>query len=649
MGPPSILTISLALLLAACPALAQAASKSRTHAKVPAAGSASSAPDAYRWDLTHLYPSDAAWDDAKAALARSVAAFRERHEGRLGASAKALADALVELAGIRKEYERLMAYAMARSDEDVRAARPRERRLEAERLGVELDAAASFVRPEVLAIDAAKVRSFLAEEPRLKEFDFFLTDLLRWKEHTLSPREERIVAQAGELAGAAPSVHGVLTNADIPWPTVTLSTGEKVRLDPAGYQRARTAASAADREKVFRAFFGAVKTYERTLGAALDAQVKAHRFEKDVRGFASSLESALFGANLPPAVYHQLVADVNRSLPTLHRYLALRQRMLGVKELRYEDLYAPIVKNVDRRYGPDQAITLTLEAVAPLGAPYVEELGAALRGRWTDFLPRPGKRSGAYSMGVYAVHPYQLLNFNGQWEDVSTLAHEAGHTMHSALAAKAQPFSKYDYPTFVAEVASTLNENLLLHRVLDRTKDDATRLFLLGRHLETLRTTLFRQTMFAEFELAAHERAEKGEALSGEALSALYLDLVRKYYGHAEGICRVDALYGVEWASVPHFFNYDFYVFQYATSLVASTSLAKGIREEAAAGSTGARDRYLAMLAAGGSRYAIDLLKDAGVDMTTSAPFAAAMDEMNRVMDEMETILGRGGRIRAAR
>ena len=649
MGPPSILTISLALLLAACPALAQAASKSRTHAKAPAAGSASSAPDAYRWDLTHLYPSDAAWDDAKAALARSVAAFRERHEGRLGASAKALADALVELAGIRKEYERLMAYAMARSDEDVRAARPRERRLEAERLGVELDAAASFVRPEVLAIDAAKVRSFLAEEPRLKEFDFFLTDLLRWKEHTLSPREERIVAQAGELAGAAPSVHGVLTNADIPWPTVTLSTGEKVRLDPAGYQRARTAASAADREKVFRAFFGAVKTYERTLGAALDAQVKAHRFEKDVRGFASSLESALFGANLPPAVYHQLVADVNRSLPTLHRYLALRQRMLGVKELRYEDLYAPIVKNVDRRYGPDQAITLTLEAVAPLGAPYVEELGAALRGRWTDFLPRPGKRSGAYSMGVYAVHPYQLLNFNGQWEDVSTLAHEAGHTMHSALAAKAQPFSKYDYPTFVAEVASTLNENLLLHRVLDRTKDDATRLFLLGRHLETLRTTLFRQTMFAEFELAAHERAEKGEALSGEALSALYLDLVRKYYGHAEGICRVDALYGVEWASVPHFFNYDFYVFQYATSLVASTSLAKGIREEAAAGSTGARDRYLAMLAAGGSRYAIDLLKDAGVDMTTSAPFAAAMDEMNRVMDEMETILGRGGRIRAAR
>jgi oligoendopeptidase F len=638
--------LSLAILLVAGPALAQPASKPRANAKVPAATAATSVPDAYRWDLTPLYRSDAAWDEAKAALARKVAAFRERHEGRLGSSAKALADALSELADIRKEYERLFAYAMAKSDEDIRAARPRELKQEAERLGVDLEAAASFVRPEVLAIDAAKVRSFLADEPRLKDFDFFLTDLLRWKEHTLSPREERIVAQAGELAGAAPSVHGVLTNADIPWPTVKLSTGEKIRLDPAGYARARTAVSPVDREKVFRSFFGTAKTYERTLGAALDAQIKAHRFEKDVRGFASSLESSLFPANIPPAVYHQLVADVNRSLPTLHRYLALRKRMLGLKELRYEDLYAPLVKDVNRRYAPDEAIALTLEAVSPLGPPYVEALRTALGDRWTDFLPRPGKRSGAYSVGVYAVHPYQLLNFNGQWEDVSTLAHEAGHTMHSALAAKAQPFPKYDYPTFVAEVASTLNENLLLHRVLGRTKDDATRLFLLGRHLETLRTTLFRQTMFAEFELAAHERAEKGEALSGESLSALYLELVRKYYGHAKGVCRVDALYGVEWTAVPHFFHYDFYVFQYATSLVASTSLAKEIRKESSAGGTAARDRYLAMLSAGGSRYAIDLLKSAGVDMTTPAPFAAAMDEMNRVMDDMEAILGRA---RAAR
>jgi oligoendopeptidase F len=642
----------VALLCLASALSTSAAQPARKGPSKPAAASrpAAADPEALRWNLAPLYPSDDAWAEHKAALAKGVAGFRARHEGRLGSSAKALADALVQLTELRIQHERLFAYAMMRSDGDLKAARPREMRQEAERLGVELDAAASFVRPEILAVEGARVQAFLKEEPRLAAFDFFLADLLRWKPHTLSAREERIVAQAGELAGAAPAVHGVLTNADIPWPTVKLSTGEQIRLDPAGYQRARTAASPADREKVFRAFFGAVKTYERTLGAALDAQVKAHRFEKDVRGFRSSLESSLFGANLPPAVYHQLLADVNRSLPTLHRYLALRKRMLGLNELRYEDLYAPLVKDVDRRYTPAEGVALTLEAVAPLGAPYVEALRTALDDRWTDFLPRPGKRSGAYSMAVYAVHPYQLLNYNGQWEDVSTLAHEAGHTMHSALAAKAQPFAKYDYPTFVAEVASTLNENLLLHRVLDRTQDDATRLFLLGRHLETLRTTLFRQTMFAEFELAAHERAEKGEALSGEALSTLYLDLVRKYYGHDQGICRVDAAYGVEWASVPHFFHYDFYVFQYATSLVASTSLAKSLREEATAGGAAARDRYLAMLAAGGSRYALELLRDAGVDMTTSAPFTAAMEEMNRVMDDMEAILARGGgRTRAAR
>jgi oligoendopeptidase F len=530
---------------------------------------------------------------------------------------------------------------MARSDEDTRVAAPREMRQQAEQLGVALDGAVSYLRPEILALPPEKVRAFLQEERRLEPYGFFLEDLLRWRKHTLSPKEERIVARAGELTGAGRSVQGVLSNADVPWPTVKLSTGESVRLDPAGFARARVARGAADRKKVFDAFFGTVKQYERTLGAALDAHVKTHLFEKDVRGFPSALESALFDANIPAAVYHQLVEDVNANLPTLHRYLALRKRMMGLKELRYEDLYAPLVKGVDRKYSPDEGMTLTLAAVAPLGSDYVSGLRTGFTSGWTDFLPAVGKRSGAYSTGVYDVHPYQLLNFNGQWTDVSTLAHEAGHSMHTLLASKAQPFPKYDYPTFVAEVASTLNENLLFRHALERAPDDATRLSLLGEHLETLRTTLFRQTMFAEFELAAHERAEKGEALSGEKLTDIYLGLVRKYYGHDRGACVVDGLYGVEWASVPHFFNYDFYVYQYATSLVASTTLARSIREEHAKGQTAARDRYLAMLAAGGSRYPIDLLRDAGVDMTTPAPFRAAMDEMNATMDQIEEILGR--------
>jgi len=260
--------------------------------------------------------------------------------------------------------------------------------------------------------------------------------------------------------------------------------------------------------------------------------------------------------------------------------------------------------------------------------------------RWTDYLPSIGKRSGAYSTGVYGVHPFQLLNFNGRYEDLTTLAHESGHSMHTYLSHSAQPYPTADYPIFVAEVASTFNENLLIHYMLDHAKDDATRLFLLGTLLDGLRTTLFRQTQFAEFELGFHEQAERGEPLTGENLSARYLELTRVYYGHAQKVCQVDDALATEWAYVPHFY-YDFYVYQYATSMVASTSLARAVREEARTGKTARRDAYLKMLSAGGSRYAIDLLKDAGVDMTTSAPFDSAIAEMNATMDEIEHILQR--------
>jgi oligoendopeptidase F len=275
----------------------------------------------------------------------------------------------------------------------------------------------------------------------------------------------------------------------------------------------------------------------------------------------------------------------------------------------------------------------------------VQALRKGFESRWTDFLPTTGKRAGAYSTGVYGVHPYQLLNFNGLYLDLSTLAHESGHSMHTALAFESQPYPTSDYPIFVAEVASTFNENLLVHHMLGRAKDDAARLFLLGTQLDNLRQTLFRQTQFAEFELAIHEVAERGETLTGENLSALYLKITREYYGHDKGVCRVDDLVATEWAMIPHFYR-NFYVYQYATSLVASTSLARGVREEAARGETGRRDAYLRMLAAGGSRYPIELLREAGVDMTTPAPFKAAMAEMNATMDEIEGLLQKQARAR---
>ncbi len=595
-------------------------------------------PDRYKWKLADLYPSEAAWQAARADLAKrapSLASYR----GHLGDSAGALADGLDAMFALSRDLERLYVYAASLSDEDVRAAGPREMRQAAQQVAVEVAASTSFVRPEILALDPAKVRAWASSEPRLAPYRFFLEDVLRAKPHTLAAPEERIVAEAQAFSGTGGSVYGILTNADLPWPTVKLTTGE-VRLDPSGYGLARASRNPADRDAVFAAFFGALKAYSRTMGATLDGQVKSLVFQKKVRHFGSDLEASLFDANVPPAVYRQLVADVRRSLPTFHRYLELRRRMIGVEKLRYQDLYVPMVGGVGLEFTPDEARAITLDAFAPLGADYVSALRTGYASNWTDYLPSTGKRSGAYSTGVYGVHPYQLLNFNGQYEDLSTLAHESGHSMHTYFAMKSQPYATYDYPTFVAEVASTLNENLLFHYMLGKAKDDETRLALLGNYLDGLRGTLFRQTQFADFELAMHEKAERGEPISGENLTALYLGIVRDYYGQAKGVTQVDDLIGVEWAFIPHFYR-PFYVYQYATSLVASTALAKGIREEAGSGSTKRRDAYLAMLRAGGSKYPIDLLRDAGVDMTTSAPFDAAIAEMNATMDEMERILAR--------
>ncbi|HET9552555.1 MAG TPA: oligoendopeptidase F [Anaeromyxobacteraceae bacterium] len=596
-------------------------------------------PDAYKWNLTDLFATEADWVKAKDDLAARIPGLAA-HRGHLGDSAEALWKALDAMYGLDRDLSRLYVYASSRSDEDTREARPRELKQGAQRLAVDFGAASAWVRPEILSLDPATVRGFLAKEPRLAPYRMYLEDVLRWKPHTLSAAEEQIAALAGDLTGAGQAAYGILKDADLPYPTVKLSTGESVRLDPAAFGLHRASPVRADREAVFQAFFGAVKGFERTMGTTLDAQVKGHLFNQKVHKFGSTLEASLFRNNVPTSVYTQLVADVRRSLPTFHRYLKLRQKMLGVDQLRYQDLYAPMVGQVDLTFKPDEARAITLEAFAPLGAEYVATLKKGYESRWTDYLPSTGKRAGAYSTGVYGVHPYQLLNFNGKYDDLSTLAHESGHSMHTWLSYQKQPYATSDYPIFVAEVASTLNENLLFHHMLGKAKDDATRLALLGNRLDGLRGTLFRQTQFAEFELAAHQLAEKGEPLTGEALTKLYLKIVREYYGHDQGVCQVDDLIGVEWAYVPHFY-YDFYVFQYATSLVASSSIAKAIRDEAPKHRTAARDAYLGMLAAGGSKFPIDLLKDAGVDMTTSKPFDAAIAEMNATMDELEKILAR--------
>jgi oligoendopeptidase F len=626
MAPSTASRALLAVLLVAAPAAA------RERAEIP---------DKYKWNLADLYPSDAAWAQARDQLRKRIPALGA-FKGHLGDSAEALWRALDAVFGAQLELQRLGVYAQSRSDEDTRDANAREMRQSAEQLGVDLGSATSYLRPELIALDPRRVRGFLEKDRRLEPYRFFVEDALRWKPHTLSIGEERILAEADSLAQSPSGVYGVLKDADLPWPTVKLSTGE-ARMDPSAYTLHRAARAREDRDRTFDAFFGALHTCRRTFGATLYANVQAHLFTKKARNFPSALESALFKDDIPIAVYRQLLADVHRSLPVLHRSLRLRQRMLGLDQLRYQDLYVPAVASVDLRFQPDEAREITLEALRPLGDEYVAALRKGFDSRWTDYLPTTAKRDGAYSTGVYGVHPYQLLNFNGLYLDLSTLAHESGHSMHTYLAYASQPFPTADYPIFVAEVASTLNENLLLHHLLDRAKDDQTRLFLLGTQLDSLRQTLFRQTQFAEFELAIHEMAERGETITGDNASAAYLKITREYYGHDKGVCRVDDFIADEWAFISHFYDYNFYVYQYATSMVASMSLVRGVREDAAKGTTKHRDAYLRMLRAGGSRYPIQLLRDAGVDMTTSAPFDAAIAEMTATMDEIERILARTG------
>ena len=604
-----------------------------------AAGDDPTTDSRYRWDLTDLYPSEAAWAAAKDAVSAGIPELTTCR-GHLADSAQKLLQCLGTYSVLDRKLTQVEIYASMNYDLDTRVGRAQQMQDQAHLARTAFAAASAWLRPEILAAGTEKIHAFLAAEPGLAIYRQPLEDILRRAPHTLDSEGERLVAEAGVMANAGQSVRDVFVNADFPYPEVTLSTGEKVRLDAQAYTKYRASTSRDDRDKVFQAFWGRYGEYTSTLGAALNAEVQAHEFNRKVRKFDSALQAALFNDDVPTSVYTELIADVRKNLPTLHRYLKLRRRMMGLDKLGYEDLYAPIVKGYDRRFTPEEAKSLVLEAVAPLGKNYQDVLRSGLEGHWIDWFPRKGKRSGAYSTTAYGIHPFQLQNFTGLYDEVSTLAHESGHSMHSYLADKAQPYTTHDYPIFIAEVASTLNENLLVHSMLAKAGSDDERLALLGSYLDGLRTTLFRQGMFAEFELGIHEMAERGEPLNGENLDALYLKLLREYYGADQGICEVKDAYRSEWAYIPHFY-YNFYVYQYATSIVASISLADGIRTEAAANppSTARRDAYLHMLATGSAEYAYDMLKDAGVDLVTPAPFAAAMREMNSTIDAMEAIL----------
>ena len=596
-------------------------------------------PDQYKWDLTHVYPSDQAWKSEKENIVGRFPGI-EAYKGTLGSSSKQLLECLNLVTDLSKELTRLYSYASMSSDQDTRQSTYLGMVQELTQIYSDFSARASFIEPEILKIDRSTVEKFHNQEPKLAIYRHYLDDILRRKDHTGTEAEEKIIADAGLMAGTPGDIFSIFSNADFPYPELTLSDGKSIKLDQAAFSLHRAATNREDRKNVFASFFGRLHDYRRTFGTQLSAEVKKNLFYKKARKYESCLHAALDGSNIPVAVYHSLVDNVNKNLATFHRYLKLRQRILDLDELRYFDLYAPLLNDVDLKYSVEEAEKNILASLEPLGKDYIDVSRTSFTERWIDMYPNEGKRSGAYSNGsAYDVHPYMLMNYNGKFNDMSTLTHELGHTMHSYFSNKTQPYATANYSIFVAEVASTFNEALLIDHMLKQIKDDDVRLSLLGNYLEGIKGTVFRQTQFAEFELKIHELGEKGNALTGDVLDSLYYDITKRYYGHDQKVCIVDDEIRSEWAFIPHFY-YNFYVYQYATSFTASAALS----EQVLAGDKAAIKRYMTFLSSGGSDYPINLLKKAGVDMSTGKPFELTMKKMNRVMDEMEMILTKIGR-----
>ncbi|MCU7492543.1 MAG: oligoendopeptidase F [Ignavibacteria bacterium] len=592
-------------------------------------------PPKYQWNLSDLYGSVDQWKQDKPQIIKGIDEVAS-YKGRLGENAQTFYKALSLYFDVLKKYYKFAEYASRLSDENLKIASNQALSQEASALGTQFSEKTSFISPEILKIDSGRLKNFFTEEKRLSDYRMFVDNIERLKSHTLSEAEEKILASFN-LPGETPSlVYNIFNNAEMPNPKVTLSNNESVELSAPAFTKYRTVENRSDREKVFSTFFTGYSKFQNTIGANLAGKVKNDLVYSKNRNYASTLEYGLSGPNIPVSVYENLISQIHKNLPTLYRFLDLKKRMLGVDTLHYYDLYTPIVKEVKMPFTIEEGQKVIKDALKPMGDEYLQTLQKAFDNRWIDYMPTVGKMSGAYSSGAaYDIHPYILTNWTGDYESVSTLAHELGHTMHSYFSNKNQPFATSDYATFVAEIASTFNENLLNNYMVSHAKTKEEKLYLLGSYLELLRTTIFRQTQFAEFEWEIHKAVENGQSLTGEVMSDIYYKLVKQYYGNDQGKCIVDPYIAYEWAYIPHFINYTYYVFQYSTSLIYSTAIAQKVITEGKP----AVDKYYNILKGGSSDYPIELIKKAGIDPLSSQPFELAMKRMNDVMDQIETIL----------
>ena len=581
-----------------------------------------------KWATEDMYPSDEAWEAELATIAadqEKAAAFA----GTLGSSAAQLYAYLQEMERLNVKGELLANYCMRKSDEDTREAKYQGMVGKFMSVYVALNAACSFETPEIMAISDETLDSFYAAEPGLERYRRYLTNLRRRREHVLSPAEEKLLAAAGEMANAPDTIYGAFADADLTFPDAVDSKGNKHPLSQGTFVACEESPDRELRKSAYENLYHTFGSYKNTAAAILNAQGKQLKFFADARKYPSTLDAALDRTEVPTSVYLNLIEAVHQNMDKMHRYVRLRKKLLGVDKLHFYDVYAPLLADVDRKIPFAEAKQTVYDALAPLGEDYRRILKEGFENRWIDVYQNEGKRSGAYSAGA-SVHPYVLLNYTGTLDSQFTLAHEMGHALHSYHSNKYQNPIDADYVIFVAEVASTCNEALLMEYLLGKTTDKRERAYLINHFLEQFKGTLYRQTMFAEFELNIGRMIGEGKTLTADVLSAEYKRLNEMYFGPD---MVVDDEIAVEWARIPHFY-YNYYVFQYATGYSAAIALSRRILKE---GESAVKD-YIEFLSGGCSKSPIDLLKGAGVDMTSPEPVNQALQLFGELLDEMEAL-----------
>jgi oligoendopeptidase F len=588
-------------------------------------------PVEYTWRLEDIFATDDEWEKEFKEVKELIPGIN-RFKGKLGESADELYNALTFQDQLLERLGKLYTYAHMRYDQDTTNSFYQGMDDRIKNLYSQAASALAFIVPEILAIDEQKVASFLEEKQELKLYEHALEEINLQRPHVLSAEQEALLAEAAEVMNASSNTFGMLNNADLEFPSIKDENGEEVEVTHGRYIRFLESSDRRVRKDAFMAVYSTYGKYRNTFASTLSGTVKKDNFNARIRKYNSARHAALAANNIPESVYDNLVNTINDNLHLLHRYVSLRKKVLGLDKLHMYDLYTPLVKDVKMEISYEEAKEIIVKGLAPLGEDYVNVLKEGFENRWIDVHENKGKRSGAYSSGAYGTNPYILMNWQDNVNNLFTLAHELGHSVHSYYTRKSQPYPYGNYSIFVAEVASTCNEALLNDYLLKTIDDEQKRLYLLNHYLEGFRGTVFRQTMFAEFEHLIHQKAQNNEPLTAETLTKEYYELNKKYFGQKD--IEIDEEIGLEWARIPHFY-YNYYVYQYATGFSAATALSKQILEEGEP----AVNRYIEFLKAGSSDYPIEVLKKAGVDMTSSKPIEEACKVFEEKLNEMESLL----------